>query len=106
MENIKNEFMLARLAMAIDCEGSIMVIKYSNKGNEPKYSVEVALYNTNENFINWLVDSFGFHKVKVNRKDRPYHKTGIGCEELKRGNYEKSKSCANSNLHHVCWWLR
>ena len=74
MENMKNEFMLARLAMAIDCEGSIMVGKYSNKGGEAKYRMSVALYNTNEKFIDWLVSNFGFRKVKVNRKDRPYYK--------------------------------
>jgi len=64
----------ARLAMAIDCEGSFNISKYNNKGDEPKYSVKIALYNTNESFIDWLVSNFSFHKIKVIRKDRPYYK--------------------------------
>lgn len=64
MENIKNEFMLARLAMAIDCEGSILVDKYRDDRRRTgvRYYIYVAVYNTCEEFIDWLVTNFGFSK--------------------------------------------
>ena len=64
MESIKNEFMLARLAMAIDCEGSILVDKYRDDRRRTgvRYYIYIAIYNTCEDFIDWIVANFGFSK--------------------------------------------
>lgn len=73
---IKNEFALARLAMAIDCEGSIMLCKYEDKRrrNGLRYYIAVNIYNTNEKFIDWIVESFGFSKWSGTKTRSAHHK--------------------------------
>ena len=73
---LKNEFMLARLAMAIDCEGSVLVCKYEDnrRRNGLRYYIQVNIYNTNEEFIDWMVDNFGFSKWSGAKRTKPNHK--------------------------------
>jgi hypothetical protein len=68
--------MLARLAMAVDCEGSILLCKYNDirRYTGVRYYIQVNIYNTNEEFIDWMVDNFGFSKWSGAKRTKPNHK--------------------------------
>lgn len=64
MEDIKSEFASARLAMAVDCEGSISIVKCkdSRRHNGFQYYTQITVSNTCEELIDWIVSNFGFSK--------------------------------------------
>lgn len=76
MDNLQNEFMLARLAMAVDCEGSITIAKQqdSRRKGGYRYYIVVHIYNTNEGLIDWFVSNFGFSKHQHGTPNKPNHK--------------------------------
>lgn len=59
---MKSEIDLARLAMCIDCEGSVTVAKQSRPSGYNggfAYYISISISNTDKNLIDW-VESFGF----------------------------------------------
>lgn len=74
--NLKSGIMLARLAMAIDCEGSISIMKQPDKRRKSgyRYYTVLHIYNTDERLIDWIRDNFGFKKYRGSRQRNPKHK--------------------------------
>ena len=64
-----------RLAMAVDCEGSIYVSKQSGKSRQyrTRYFIRVIVYNTNFHLIDWLQFMFEL-KVSFVPSKNPKHK--------------------------------
>jgi len=62
-----------RLAMAIDCEGSISIGKH-NSMERTQYDLYVQVYNTNELLVDWIVETFGFGKHIGTRRRSEKHK--------------------------------
>jgi hypothetical protein len=71
-----NELEWARLAMAIDCEGSIRIAKQKDirRIGGYRYYVAVHIYNTNEALIDYIVGTFGFSKWEGRTSRSPNHK--------------------------------
>ena len=66
----------ARLAMCIDCEGSIMITKQRDPRHFAgyRYLNRIQVSNTNYRLVDWLQFFFGFNINKRKTKQKQYHK--------------------------------